>query len=69
MKIFSIQNYQIPVKIKSLNKKIDYLNSKAEKLMKQKSTVTGLLPNSMRKCHGTDMSVPQMIDLILRSLP
>lgn len=68
MKIFSIQNYQIPGKIKSLNQKIDYLNSKAEKLMERKTQVTGLLPNSMRKCKGTGMTVPQLIDLILKSM-
>jgi len=68
MKIFSITNYKLPGGFKQLHKKIDYLNSKAEKLMESKTTVTGLLPNSMRKCSGTKLTVSQMIELVLKNV-
>lgn len=66
MKIFRIESYRIPSGIKKLNQSIDYLNSKADKLMERKNLVTGMLPNSMKKCNGTNMTVMQLIDLVLR---
>ena len=58
MKIFRIESYRITSGIKKLYHSIDYLNSK--------NLVTGLLPNSMKKCNGTNMTVSQLIDLVLR---
>lgn len=67
MKIFSIANYKIPAGLKRLNKNIQLLDTKVGKLMKEKTSVTGLLPNSMKKCNGTNMTVAQLIELVLKN--
>lgn len=68
MKVFKIINPDISGGIRKLNKSINSLSSKADTLMENKTKVTGLLPNSMKKCNGTGITVPQMIDLILRNI-
>ncbi len=54
--------------LSGMKRSFSHFSSAADKLIAKKTSVTGLLPNSMKKSRTTGLTTPQLIDLILKNL-